>query len=129
MELTGKITTVLPLVTGEGKNGTWKKQEYVLEFASGQYPKRLCFSIWGDKIDQMPVTLNSEVKVHFDLESKEYNGRYFTEARAWRIDSIQAGAPQAPQSTGGAPQNTTEWPAFNPTAATTNAVADDDLPF
>jgi len=46
MELSGKVIQILPKQTGEGKNGTWEKQEYVIE-TQGQYPKKVCFSIWG----------------------------------------------------------------------------------
>ncbi len=123
MELTGKITAVLPLVTGEGKTGTaWKKQDYVLEFMSGQYQKKICFNLWGEKIDQFPVELGSEVKVHFDVESREYNGKYYTDIKAYRVDKQQAGVAPAKDTAD-------DWPPFTPTAATTNTVAEDDLPF
>ena len=53
MDLRGKIIAVLPLQTGEGRNGIWRKQDYVLEYnTESQYPKRMSFNIWGEKIDQ-----------------------------------------------------------------------------
>lgn len=84
MDVTGKVIRILPLVTGEGKNGTWKKQEFVIETAA-QFPKKICFSIWGDKVDQFNIKENEQLNVSFDLESREYNGRWFTEARVWKI--------------------------------------------
>ena len=51
MEISGKVIKILPLVKGQGKNGEWKKQEIVIE-TPGQYPKPVCFSLWGDKIDE-----------------------------------------------------------------------------
>lgn len=86
MELVGKVINILPLVTGQGRNGEWRKQEFVIEIADGQFPKKVCFSLWGDKIDQAGLTPNIPVKVLFDIESREYNGRWFTEARAWRVE-------------------------------------------
>ncbi|NVO19816.1 MAG: DUF3127 domain-containing protein [Bacteroidetes bacterium] len=86
MEITGKVFRMLPLVTGQGKNGEWKKQEFVIEIESGQFPKKVCFSLWGDKIEQTPLSEGETVKVFFDLESREYNTRWFTEARAWRVE-------------------------------------------
>jgi hypothetical protein len=86
MELKGKIIQKMPLATGEGKNGTWKKQEYVIEIPNGNYaPKKVCFSIWGDKIDQFAIHEQEELSVSFDLESREYNGRWYTDVRAWKV--------------------------------------------
>lgn len=84
MELTGKITHTNPLVSGESKNGTWKKQDFVIQTDS-QYPKNVCFTLWGDKICKLESVVGDEVTVSFDIESKESNGRWFTEARAWLI--------------------------------------------
>jgi len=84
-ELSGKIIAVLPIQSGEGKNGTWKSQDYVIE-TGGQYPKKVCFNLFGDKIDQFPVAIDDEIKVSYDLESREYNGRWFTSVRAWKVE-------------------------------------------
>jgi hypothetical protein len=84
MEITGRIIKLLTLQTGEGKNGTWKKQEFILE-TSAQIPRKICFSLWGDKIDQFRLAEGDEAEVSFDLESREFNGRWYTEAKAWKI--------------------------------------------
>lgn len=68
-----------------GKKGPWKKQEFILETQS-QYPKKVCISVWGDKVDQYNLAVGDEVSVALDLESREYNGRWYTEARAWKVD-------------------------------------------
>ena len=83
MELRGKIIKLLPLQTGTGKNGIWKKQEYVIE-TSDKIPRKLCFSLWGDKIEQFQLTEGDQAEISFDLESREYNGRWYTEAKAWK---------------------------------------------
>jgi hypothetical protein len=85
MELTGKITRLLALQSGEGKNGIWKKQEYLLEYGD-QYPKTVCFNLWGDKIDQYKLSEGETVTVFFDVESREFNGRFYTDVKAWRVD-------------------------------------------
>ncbi len=87
MEIIGKIVQLLPLQTGQGKNGVWKKQDYVLEFGA-QYPKKICFNIWGDKIDTFQLKEGEEVRVDFDVESREFNGRWYTDVRAWNITRI-----------------------------------------
>lgn len=90
MELQGKIIQLLDLQSGQGKNGTWRKQDYILE-TQGQYPKKVCFNLWGDKIDQFSVAVGDEVTVSFDIESREYNGRWYTDVRAWKIEKAVAG--------------------------------------
>lgn len=86
MEIIGKVAQMLPLLTGQGKNGEWKKQEFILEIAEGQFPRKICFSLWGDKIDQAAMSVNDTVKVFFDLESREYNSRWYTDAKAWKVE-------------------------------------------
>ncbi len=85
MEISGKIIAVLPLASGQGKNGTWRSQDYVLETID-QYPKKVCFNLFNDKIDQFPLAIDDQVNVSFDIDSKEYNGRWFTNIRAWKIE-------------------------------------------
>jgi hypothetical protein len=96
MELTGKIIKILPLQTGAGKNGTWKKQEFIVE-TSAQIPRKVCFSLWGDKIDQFILQEGEDTEVSFDLESREYNNRWYTEAKAWKITKKGAGQPKPPE--------------------------------
>jgi hypothetical protein len=88
MELSGKIFRVLALQQGEGKNGAWKKQEYVIEIP-GQVVRKVCFSLWGDKVDQFRLKEGDEATVSFDLESREFNGRWYTDVKAWKITSKQ----------------------------------------
>jgi hypothetical protein len=85
MELKGRVVQLLPLQSGMGKKGPWKKQEFIVETQS-QYPKKVCLSIWGDKIDQFNVAVGHVVTAAVELESREYNGRWYTEARAWKIE-------------------------------------------
>lgn len=85
MEISGKIIAVLPQTSGQGKNGLWRSQDYVLE-TTDQYPKKICFNLFNDKIDQFPMAIDDAVKVSFDVESREYNGRWYTTVRAWKVE-------------------------------------------
>ena len=114
MELKGKVVQLLAPQTGQGKKGTWRKQEFILE-TPGQYPKKVCLSMWGDKIDQFALSAGDLVTVSVDLESREYNGRWYTEARAWKIAKEGKGPSEGPDPIGDEP--------FVADAAT------DDLPF
>ena len=94
-EINGKVIAVLPIATGEGKNGTWKSQDYVLE-TGGQYPKKVCFNLFGDSIEKFNVVIDDEIKVSYDIESREYNGRWFTTIRAWKVEKEAGVTGQAP---------------------------------
>lgn len=100
MEISGKIIAVLPIATGQGKNGTWRSQDYVLETAD-QYPKKVCFNLFGDKIDQYQIGIDETVNISFDVESREYNGRWYTTVRVWKVDKVgeqQASSPSVQPS-------------------------------
>jgi hypothetical protein len=91
MDLSGKITSLLPEVSGSSKSGNaWRKQEYILE-TGGQYPKKVCVSIWGDKIDQFGLKVGEQVNLGIEVESREYNGRWYTEVKAYKVDRSQGG--------------------------------------
>ncbi len=98
MELSGRILQVLPEKNGESARGPWRKQEYILE-TQGQYPKTVCFMVWGDRIDEMGIHEGQELTVAIDLESREFNGRWYTDVKAWRV--TPQGADAAPPSHGG----------------------------
>lgn len=85
MELTAKLIQVLPLQSGISKNGEWKKQDIVVE-TDGQYPKKVCISIWGDKASEATLQVGNILNISFDVESREYNGRWYTDVKAWRVE-------------------------------------------
>ena len=84
MEIKGRIIEILPLKTGQSANGEWRKQEFILETESN-YPKKICFMAWGEKIDEFAIKQSETLKVSVDLESREYNGRWYTDVKAWKI--------------------------------------------
>jgi hypothetical protein len=95
MELTAKVIQVLPLQTGTSKNGDWKKQDIIVE-TTDQYPKKVCVSIWGDKINNTQLSIGSMLNIAFNLESREYNGRWYTVVKAWKIDVVEEQANTPP---------------------------------
>ena len=90
MQLTAKLIQLLPLQTGAGKNGPWKKQDIIVE-TEGQYPKKVCISIWGDKISESLLQVGSMLSISFDVESREYNGRWYTDVKAWKVEPAGGG--------------------------------------
>ena len=99
MDLSGKIINQLQEVSGNSKSGNaWRKQEYILE-TQGQYPKKVCVAVWGDKIDQFALKVGEQVTLGIDVESREYNGRLYTEVKAYKADRTSGGGgmPQMPE--------------------------------
>ena len=94
MQITARLFQVLPLQSGMGKNGEWKKQEVIVE-TDGQYPKKICISIWGDKINESQLQIGNMLTIDFDIESREYNGRWYTDVKAWKVEMAGQGQENA----------------------------------
>jgi len=88
VELTGKITNILPIQSGVGKNGEWKKQEIIIQ-TEEQYPKSICITLWGNTISSN-IKQGDKIKASIDIESREFNGKWYTTVRAWKIESLSA---------------------------------------
>ena len=98
MEIQGKIIVVLPERSGVSQRGNqWRSISYVLE-TQEQYPKKLTFDVTNDKIDQLNIQLGEILTVQFDINAREYNGRWFNSVNAWNV--IRQ-AQQAPAQGGG----------------------------
>lgn len=93
MEIKLKIMQVLQAQEGVGQNGNpWKVQGYVGETLD-TYPKKVMFEIMGaERIEKNACKVNDLVDVSFDIESREYNGRWYTSIRAWKVEPAQAAA-------------------------------------
>ncbi len=116
MEIVGKIIQALPEQGGTSKNGNpWKLQAYVLE-TQEQYPRKVCFEIFGeDRIKNNPCKIDDVVTVSFDLESREFNGRWYTSVRAWKVQQ-GAQAAAAPAQVSYQPAPAAAAPAAQPVA-------------
>jgi hypothetical protein len=88
MNITAKLIELLPLQTGMSKNGQWRKQDIVVE-TDGQYPKKICISIWGDKINEKQLVIGNNLDIYFELESREFNGKWYTDIKAWKINTTE----------------------------------------
>lgn len=125
MEFTGKIIAVLAPRGGVSKNGNeWKVQEYVIE-DHGQYPRKMCFDVFGaEKIEQFNIQMGEELTVSFDVDAREYQGRWYNSIRAWKVDRVAAQPAQVAPAV--APAQPVA-PAPAPDFAAGNTA--DDLPF
>ncbi len=107
LKITGEVTKVLEEETGEGKNGTWRKQSFILK-TPGDYPKEICVIQWGDSIDKFGVKSGETITAHIDIQSREFNNRWYTDVKAWKIERQGGGAgpakgdePPLPEDPGG----------------------------
>lgn len=117
MDFTGKIIFALPAKSGLKRNGeSWKSQEFVIENTEGQYPKKMCFNVFGeDKIKSFDIKLGEELKVSFDVDAKQWQERWFNSINAWKVERVGATATNSTQS--------------NTNTATSNEQVSNGLPF
>jgi len=87
MEIEGKLLQVMPIQKIASQKGEMKKLEFVIEVES-KFPRKVCFSLWNDKADLFTSKEGDIIKVYFDLESREYNSRWYTEAKAWKVENV-----------------------------------------
>ncbi|MBX9853588.1 MAG: DUF3127 domain-containing protein [Cytophagaceae bacterium] len=117
LEVTGKLIKILNSQSGTGAKGTWVKQEFVIETAD-QYPKKICCSVWGDKVESLKnLNIGDQIKVSFNIESREYNERWYTDVRAWKLELAGKGSSSKEKTPDEPPMNFESSPE------------EDDLPF
>lgn len=96
MEFEGKVLEILPPVSGQSARGTWERQMVVFEQANKQYGKEIAVTFMNKAQDVASLRVGESYMVSFDVESRNYQGRWYTDVRAWRIQPLQAAAPQMP---------------------------------
>ena len=123
LELEGRIVRKLNVQNGSSARGPWSKQEFIFEYQEGNFPTQVCMNVWGeDKVrDLARHNDGDKVKVSFNLSSREYNGRWYTDVRAWRIESAAPAASAPSKDPGPMPPPPMEEPA--------GTLDEDDLPF
>ena len=109
-QIKGKLITKLPEVTGQGQKGTWIKQSFIIE-TDGQYPKQICLDAWGDVVDAVDIIksrgIGTFLTIDFEPESREFNGKWYTNLRAWKIEvgaslqTVQVSKPEPPPAQSG----------------------------
>ncbi len=122
MEITGSIIEVLEEQSGQSSKGGWRKQQYILE-TKDQYPKKICFMVWGDKIDDFGINKGQDLEVSIDIESREFNGRWYTDVKAWKV--TQTGG--APAQSAGVSKDSAPMPDEEPLGTSEDEF--DALPF
>ena len=115
LKIAGRVIEILEEQSGESRNGPWRKQEFILE-TEGDYPAKICVVQWGDDIDKFALEGGEKLTAHIDIRSREYNGRWYTDVKAWKVEKESKA--EGTSGTSSAPPELTEpWPG------------DEDLPF
>jgi len=85
LQISGTVHQILEEQSGESKNGPWRKRDFILE-TPGKYPRKVCITQWGDAIDKNNVQKGEQITAYIDIQSREYNGNWYTDVKAWKID-------------------------------------------
>lgn len=115
LKIAGHVVELLEEQSGEGKNGPWRKRDFILE-AESNYPAKVCLTQWGDEIDKTELQVGERLTAHIDIRSREYNGRWYTDVKAWRVEK-EAAPGDKTEASGGPPDFSVPPPD------------DDDMPF
>lgn len=119
-EFNGKLHKVFPT---ESKTEKFQAREFVVESQSGSYTQLIKFQLTQDHCAILDdYTEGEQVKVHFDLRGREWNGKYFTNLHAWRMEKAATQAAVPPPPT---PASEDGFPSEEPPVAG----GTDDLPF
>lgn len=134
IKLDGVVRELLPIQQGEGRNGPWKKQQFILEVGDGQYPKHICIMVWGDKIEQFRISEGETITAFVNIESREYNGRWYTDVKAWRVEKQSAEGAAPPPAENYPPDeffapDQPQQPIDQSSDASAEPFESDDLPF
>ena len=115
-KVTGRVIKIMPEITGTSAKGEWHKRDFVIDDEDGQYSKNICFSLFNDKNETFKkVLIGSQVEVSFSVESREYNGKYFSNVNAFKVDVIG--------------QQKQEEKPFDSSTPMGDSTEKDDLPF
>ena len=93
MHIIGKVIQKLDIQSGTSATTgkTWQSLTFIIETIEN-YPRKVAIELFGEqRIKDNPVEIDQVYTISFDLESREFNGRWYTSARAWKI---VAGMPQ-----------------------------------
>lgn len=129
----GRVVAVLQKKEGVSKQGnSWVSQEYVVEEAEGMYPKKMCFNVFGqDKIDAFAIKNGDLINVYYDIDAKEWQGRWFNSINAWKVEHEEALIEKPSDNNVAAPKqaNDNPLPPINPQPVQSSDDGTDDLPF
>ena len=89
LRIEGRVTQITPIESGEGQRGTWKKRLLIIDTLD-QFPRRIAFTVWNDRAEALDnLRIGQRVVIDFSVESREYNGRWYTDAKAFAVKVVK----------------------------------------
>ena len=123
MELQGKVIVEMPVRSGVSARGEWKAQSFVIE-THDNFPRKMVFDVFGeDRLSRFNIQLGQEINVSFDIDAREYQGRWYNSIRAFDVRQITPNTTGEATATAKAPQQDVQFPPQ------TETDSNDDLPF
>lgn len=122
MEFEGIVYKILPMTQGTSSRGDWQRQDVVFELPS-EFSRKICVTFFNKPSDVAKLREGATFTVSVNVESREYNGRWYTDVRAWRLQPKEAAGQSA-----AAPAMPEAAPLEEPSYSTAQAEVD-DLPF
>lgn len=123
MEFEGTVYRIMPVTKGTSARGEWQRQDVVFDYSDGgNFTRKICVTFFNRPDDTARLKEGAVYNVSVNIESREYNGRWYTDVRAWRVQPKQEAAP-APMPD---MPPVGEEPSYTSSAASAEV---DDLPF
>ena len=129
MEIVGKVVQLGTLTEGNSPRGPWKKQELIIETLE-QFPKKICLMCWNERVnDANSFFVGQTIKAQIRIESREFNGKWYTDVTAFRLDIDQPTAQPAAQPMNQMPPQMPQQPLPPMNEDYFASDNSDDLPF
>ncbi|MEG1405082.1 MAG: DUF3127 domain-containing protein [Alistipes sp.] len=122
MEFEGTVFKIQPLTKGTSARGEWQRQDAIFDVMEGTFSHKICVTFFNKPDDAAKLREGATYTVSVNIESREFNGRWYTDVRAWRLQPKQ----DAPATSAGMPPMP---PLSEEPQHTSSAAEVDDLPF
>ncbi len=129
MEFEGTVYKMLAPTSGQSARGQWTRQDVVFDVKqeNQQYPRKISVTFFNRADEVAKLREGEAYKISFDIESREYQGRWYTDVRAWRVQPLAAEQPAYAPQTAAMPPMPTDEPAYGGGSGVADTA--DDLPF
>ena len=109
-EFTGVVRVITPVQSGQGNNGEWQKQTFVLEEVAEQYPNKLLLEAFNKQDEIAKLQIGATIKALFNIEAKEYQGKYYGANKLYKVEVLNVPQVQSIAATTQEPQQDAEMP-------------------
>lgn len=84
----GRIIQKLDIESGQSARGPWQKQNFIIETTDSQFPRKVCIGLWTNQIPILQsYQIGDMIRAYINIESREFNGRWYTDVRAWKLEN------------------------------------------